>query len=412
MTPFLKASSKCWFITLTTKEGTYPRISSGTRDKDTAIAMQDMLTALARRGSRQWDLIDWLVEKNPATGRAYPGRVERLFDHYPDQLEQLRIAIAEEGDDAKRAAAAAAEHAKNVAFTDAINRWDRDLDVRLKAGHLSGETVKHYRRQVNWLFPKDESGARRIVARDTLTSAFLKERLDAVPGSSTNKRRHTAGWNSLFTFLVDAGELERNPLDGVKKPKNNKTQRPRIERLEDVIRFVNTFPSGPHRAAAAFQEGAGVEMQAMLNTRRRDIVDVDHRVMWAHGAKNDHRDRQVIVDDWAFKIILAYVKATPMHDDALLFGDITEDSHRAMWYEIRDTLRARGVAIPANYKPHSCRNTFAVRGLKTGRDPVLLSRNLGHADTSELLRLYGKFVPTITDMIRADQRVRGISAKD
>jgi hypothetical protein len=62
------------------------------------------------------------------------------------------------------------------------------------------------------------------------------------------------------------------------------------------------------------------------------------------------------------------------------------------------------VNIPADYKPHNCRNSFAVRGMKEGRDPVLLASNLGHADTTELLRLYGKFRPAITDLVRADQR--------
>lgn len=402
MTPFLKASSACWFITVTTKERTYVRLSTGTRDVDTATAMQDMVTALSRRGSRQWDLIDWIVEKNPTTNRAHTGRLGRLFDHYPDQLEQLRAAIAAERD---ATAAVDAEIADNIAH--AIDAYVDDLDVRLKAGHLAAETVKHYRRQANWLFPIDEAGKRLPVHRSALTPAFFKAKLAEVPGSSTNKRRHASGWSSLLNFLVDAGVLETNPLAAMKKPKNNKSKRPRIDRLEDVIRFVNTFPAGPHRAAAAFQEGAGVEMQAMLATRKRDIVDETNRVIWAHGAKNDHRDRQVIVDEWAFTIIQAYVAATPMTDDSPLFGEITEDSHRAMWYEVRDTLIARGVNIPPNYKPHSCRNTFAVRGLKNGRDPVLLSSNLGHADTSELLRLYGKHRPTITDLVRADQRAKG-----
>lgn len=399
MTPFLKSTSKCWFITITTKERTYVRLSTGTRDEDTAVAMQDMATALSRRGSRQWDLVDWIVAKNPATGRSYAGRLARVFDHYPDQLEQLRAAIAGESVERDHDAEAAADD-----ITASVDAWDRDLEVRVKAGHLHRETVKHYRRQVNWLFPKDETGVRLPVKRSALTSAFFKAKLAEVPKSSTNKRRHAAGWNSLLNHLVEFGVLDRNPLADVKLPKNNKTSRPRIERLADVVRFVNTFPIGPHRAAAAFQEGAGIEMQAMLNTRKRDIVDEEHRVVWAHGEKNDPRDRQVIVDAWAFKIIAAYIAANPMHDDAPLFGGITERTHRAMWYEVRDTLIARGVPIPANYKPHNCRNTFAVRGLKTGRDPVLLSSNLGHADTSELLRLYGKHRPAITDLVRADQR--------
>lgn len=376
MTPFLKRDSKCYFVTITTKEKQYVRRSSGTRDFDTAVSMQDMLTALSRRGSRSWDIIDAIIEHRVS--------IERVYDFYPEQLEQLRTEIADED------------------LAPAVDAWDTELGVRLKAGDLAIETVKHYRRQVNWLFPK-ANDVRQPVRRSVLTSAFFKAKLAEVPGSSTNKRRHAAGWNSLLGHLIESGKLDRNPLDSLTLPANNKASRPRIERLEDVIRFVNTFEPGPHRAAAAFQEGAGIEIQAVLNTRRRDIVDETNRVMWAHGKKNDGRDRQVIVDDWAFKIILQYVADTPMHADARLFP-ITEDTHRARWYEVRDVLREKGVNIPANYKMHSCRNTFSVRSLKTGRDPVLIASNLGHADTSELLRLYGKHRPAITDLVRADQR--------
>lgn len=380
MTPFLKRTSKCYFVTVTTKDGTYPRLSSGTRDFDTAVAMQDMLTALARRGSRHWDLIDWIVERNERTGRAHPGRIARVFDHYPERLNELRAEMADED------------------IGPTIDEWDANLDVREGAGDLAPATVAHYRRQVRWLF------STRPVKRSSLTPAFFKSKLAQVTGSSTNKRRHAAGWNSLILYLMEAGKLATNPLDAITLPKNNKTVRPRIERLEDVIRFVTTFPEGAHRAAAAYQEGAGIEMQAMLATRRRDIVDEKNRVMWAHGEKNEHRDRQVIVDAWAFEIIMTYVRANPMHPDALLFDGITEDTQRARWYEVRDALREKGVNIPANYKPHCCRNTYAVRGLKEGRDPVLLASNLGHADTSELLRRYGKHRPAITDLVRADQR--------
>jgi integrase len=378
MTPFRKKTSRCWFITVPTKEGAYSRLSGGTRDYNTAVAMQDMVTALGRRGSRNWDIIDAIVERRV--------KIERVYDFYPERLDDLRAELKDED------------------LAPAIDAWDKDLDVRLKAGDLATETVKHYRRQANWLFPKDESGKRLAVRRSTiLAKGYFKTKLEEVPGSSTNKRRHAAGWNSLLGYLVEAGKLEQNPLDNVTLPKNNKSTRPRIERFEDVVRFVEAFPAGPHRAAAAFQEGAGVEMQAMLATRRRDIVDEKNRVMWAHGQKNDSRDRQVIVDEWAFAIIMAYVKSEALHPDALLFP-ITEDTHRARWYETRDALIEKGVNIPANYKPHSCRNTYSVRNLKTGRDPVLISSNLGHADTSELLRLYGKHRPAVTDLIRADQR--------
>lgn len=379
MTPFRKKTSKCWFVTVTSKERTYHRLSSGTRDLDVATEMQDMLTALSRRGSRAWDLIDAILDRTL--------KIERVFDYYPDRLDELRTEVSD------------------TDLAPAIDAWEEELAARVKAKTLAESTAVHYRRQVAWLFPKDEDDTRLPVRRSVITKkGYLKGKLKDVGGSGTSKRRYAAAWSSCFTSLVEDGVLERNPLEEVTLPKNNKVTSPHIERLDDVIRFVNTVALGAQRAAAAFREGAGVELQAMLNTRRRDIVDVEHRVIWAHGEKNDARDRQVIVDKWAFPIIMEWVKSAGLHQDAPLFPGVTEDNHRAEVYRVRDALRSQGVNIPANYKPHNCRNTFYVRGLKEGRDPVLLSNNLGHGDTSTGIKKYGKHRPAITDLVRADQR--------
>jgi Site-specific recombinase XerC len=268
--------------------------------------MQDMLTALSRRGSRQWWVIDAIVEKRVS--------VARVYDFYPEQLEALRDELQDED------------------LAAAVDAWEDHLDERIAGGALAESTAAHYRRQVAWLFPKDEGNVRRPVWRSTLTKKWLAEKLAAVPGSGTSKRRHAAAWSSCFTYLRDHGHLERSPIDDLAIPKNNKSKSPHIARLDDVIRFVNTVEPGPQRAAAAFREGAGVELQAMLNTRRRDIVDEAHRVIWAHGEKNDARDRQVIVDAWAFAIIMDYVKGAGLHQDALLFPGVTERNHRAEVY--------------------------------------------------------------------------------
>jgi site-specific recombinase XerC len=365
-------------VTVTSQEQTYHRLSSGTRDLEMATAMQDMLTALSRRGSRSWDVIDAIIEKRV--------KIERVYDFYPEQLDDLR------------------EELKDEDLAGYVDQWEDRLDERIKSGDLAGSTAIHYRRQVAWLFPRDADGKRSPVRRSSLTKQYLAAKLNDVGSSGTSKRRYAAAWSSCFKSIVDAGKLERSPLEDVTLPKNNKTKSPYIERLDDVIRMVNTFAPGPQRAAAAFREGAGVELQAMLNTRRRDIVDEKNRVVWAHGEKNDARDRQVIVDEWAFAIMADYVKSAGLHLDAPLFPGVTEDNHRAELYRVRDALRAQGVNIPANYKPHNCRNTFAVRGMKEGRDPVLLAQNLGHTDTSMVLKKYGKFRPAITELVRADQR--------
>jgi hypothetical protein len=91
---------------------------------------------------------------------------------------------------------------------------------------------------------------------------------------------------SAHGYLVEAGKLERiRSTRHAAGEQQDEAAADRAPRGRDPVR--EHVPDGPHRAAAAFQEGAGVEMQAMLNTRRRDIVDETNRVMWAHGEKND-----------------------------------------------------------------------------------------------------------------------------
>jgi len=88
MTPFLKKHSRCWFITVPRKDGGYARLSSGTHDFQVATAMQAMVVALGRRGSRDWDIIDAIVDRR--------ANVAVVFDHYPNDLERLRAEIADE----------------------------------------------------------------------------------------------------------------------------------------------------------------------------------------------------------------------------------------------------------------------------------------------------------------------------
>ena len=137
MTPFLKKSSKCYFVTITTKAKAHIRRSSGTRDFDTAVAMQDMLTALGRRGSRSWDIIDAILDRVVT--------IERVYDFYPERLDDLRDDLKDED------------------LAKYVDQWDDGLTDRIASRDLAESTAVHYRRQVAWLFPKDEAGDRKSV---------------------------------------------------------------------------------------------------------------------------------------------------------------------------------------------------------------------------------------------------------
>jgi hypothetical protein len=78
---------------------------------------------------------------------------------------------------------------------------------------------------------------------------------------------------------------------------------------------------------AALREGAGLEISAALNVRRRDVDD-KNRTVHGHGTKNSWRDRPVFVEDWAWPYVAAAAKGKL--PDAPLF--VEENGEQAPYY--------------------------------------------------------------------------------
>lgn len=373
MTPYLKTGRRTWYLCIPKPDGSYHRPTSGTRDRATAVEMQAMIELFGSRGRR----FTWLIEAMLPPLRL---RVATVYDHYvADTLDELRATV------------------EDVNLATAINAWE----ARIRK-ERAPETVRKYVEQVAWLFPKNEDGTRKPVMRSTVTRAWLKTKLAAVKGSNTNRRRYGAAWSLALDDVVEAGLLERNPMRELTLPASNPSSVPHLN-WPLVAQLLDLIPDGVHRALAALRHGAGVEMQAALATKRRDIVDAKERIVWAHGSKNDHRDRQVIVEPAQWALFYRYVRAGGFLPDAKLFP-VTIKEHRTVEKDALAALAKTGAEIPKGYTLHACRHSYAVEMFKQGRDPVLVSNNLGHANTALGLTLYGKFRPTVTDIKRAAAR--------
>jgi site-specific recombinase XerC len=372
MTPYRKKGGRTYYLSLPLSDGSYLRPTSGTRDRDMAEAMQAMLTKLARRGSRSWDLVDAIAQRRLS--------VAQVYDYYvSDRLEELRATLSD------------------VDLAPAIDAWELRITKELAA-----ETVRKYSAEVASIFPRGEDEQRLPVMRSVVTRAWLKTKLAAVKGSNTNRRRYGAAWLSVLDDVVEAGLLERNPMRELTLPASNPSKVPHLTHAV-VLQLLELIPDGVHRALSALRHGAGVEMQAALATRRRDIVDVDARIVWAHGSKNAHRDRQVRVESTEWALFYKYVRAGGFLPDAELFP-VTIKEHRQVEKDALAALKAKGALVPESYTLHACRHSYAVEMMRQGRDPVLIANNLGHANTALVLMLYGKFRPTITDIKRAAAR--------
>lgn len=377
MSPYRKRGEHTWTLTVPTGDRArpYARLSSGTRDRSTAEAMQAMLDLFGERGKR------WLWIRDAILARRV--RVPEVFDAYVSgQLDALQERLAD------------------VDLRPLHVAWEAALARMVRDGAMAAETVRKYRQQV--LVLVGESGS---IWRSGLSGPAVKQRLEAIGGSGTNRRRHAAAWTSFFEYCAEHGALEGNPLRLIKLPKSNRT-RLRYAEWAHVRRLLHAMPAGLHQALAAVRHGAGLEMQAALRMTRAD-VDLATRVVWAHGDKTADRDRQAIVlDDECWALFAAYVRAGGFLPDARLFP-VSEAVHRKVHRGACEQLVAEGVPLREGYTLHAARHSFAVEMRRRGHELKLISLNLGHANERLAQTLYGKFAPRADDLIQSARRVQG-----
>ncbi|MBX3173239.1 MAG: site-specific integrase [Gemmatimonadaceae bacterium] len=372
MTPYRKKDELTWTLTIPTGDPArpYARVSSGTRDKPTADQMQKMLDLLGGRGKRLLWVRDAILARRLRVGAVYDAWLGGTLDELQATLEDLNLA-------------------------EALEPWVAALEARVRDETFSRETFRKYRAQVQALV----AGG---LWRSQLTTPALRARLDALPGSGTNRRRHAAAWMHFLDYCVETGRLPSNPLRTLKLPPANRTK-DRYAEWPHVVRLLHAMPEGAHRALAAIRHGAGLEMQAALAMCRRD-VDLATKVVWAHGRKNANRDRQAIVlDDACWDLFASYVRGGGFLPDAPLFP-VAHGAHADAQAAACEALRAQGVPIREGYTLHGARHSFGVEMARRGYELKLISANLGHANEVMAMKLYAKYRPRAEDLMQAAKR--------
>ena len=143
-------------------------------------------------------------------------------------------------------------------------------------------------------------------------------------------------------------------MDSVIKAKRVKREQPDIARIDDAPRLAHTTPDARMRALAALAEGGGLELPAIRAMRPIDLLNEDERIVFAHGSKNVYRDRQAVIDQEFWPVVLAYVNAANVHPLGLLFP-LGEYHTRALFRETCEALRGS-----------TCRSRRATRRTRRG----------------------------------------------
>jgi integrase len=314
-------------------------------------------------GRREWDLIEAAV-----SGPLSAGEIYDYWCQGPTGLATIKARLSDPD------------------LNDLVDGWRRWAQRRANL-----PTVEKYTKQLRTLIP--DAGR---FPRPQFTRKRICESLNSLTCSPTTIRRHHAAYSSFANYLVEMEVVEANPLRSIRAPRPNPPKSIYLP-LSDVIRLVNA-QQAPYSALAALREGAGVEISAAARVRVRDLDPATHTVH-VPGTKNSWRDRFALVDDWAWPIVASAAK--DKLPDALLFtshhgGPVPYKAARRSHQEALTSLK-----LPPAYTMHDARHSFAVRWMKQGVDPQLIANNLGHRDATMVLRIYGKYRPTMKDLQRA-----------
>ena len=345
MMVFRAKGAKTYKLRVTDLAGNSATLSTGTRDEDTATAVEAMVTRL--RSERKKKILHLLVQKQVS--------LSETFDAY------------QEGDDAMDELL---DTIKDVDLSPLVEQWGK---------HVARKSMV----QVRCLIPEGQPFPVSRFRRKAI-SEFLANL--EVSGSTRN--RYKAALSGFAKWLVEREILETNVVRDVASYKPNEARLARLEREE--AKALLRWLAQPYRALEALMAGSGVEWQAVERAARRDF-DLEKWTFHAHGGKNRYRNRVVkITEPWTRAAIRQHVER--FGPNAMVFEGITE------WGALRMHKKAsKALKLPMTTL-HDWRHSYAVNNLRDGMKPQVVKRQLGHAPNSTLLeRVYGVWIVTDSD---------------
>jgi integrase len=361
---------KTYYVGVPTRAGVWVKRTTGTRDKSLARAVARMIDDLGPKGRRAWVFLDAVAANTLPVGD--------LYDAYTTgDLDGLHARM------------------QDVDLEPSVTPW-----LKATGSRVVTDTIEHYGLYVRSLLTEGKR-----FPRTSLTHEQLVHWLASRPVGRSTKRKYHAAMSSFCEYLKDVGILQRNPLREIRAPSPAPARMRSLE-LPDVLRLVEAQQHS-YAVLSALLHGTGLEVSVALSLKRRD-VDLLRREVRARGTKTTARDRIAKVAEWAWPIVEKHVSLlTP---NAPLFPGINRwtasDKHR-------EACKALEIE---DYQLKDSRHTYAVRAIRAGAPFEVVARQLGHADTTMVVKVYGRFKPSEQEMtewerIAAAQDAARVAAK-
>lgn len=191
---------------------------------------------------------------------------------------------------------------------------------------------------------------------------------------------------SFLKWCVQNGYLEQNPIQGIEKPKLEKSLPKRISKddAKRVLEFAfhrNTrchFQRYRDRAVLGLMIYAGLRAQEVLDLKMGHL-DLERRSLFIESGKGA-KDRFVPVSSTLSRYLREYLedRARLKKDSIYVFTTLQGNgcfTYRGLHRLVRMLRSATGI----DFTPHRLRHTFATLMLEGGCDLFSLQKMLGHS---------------------------------
>lgn len=244
---------------------------------------------------------------------------------------------------------------------------------------LSPNTVASYCSDVRKLLESTETAPRDIGTGEL--SAWLA----GISGelSSRSQARMLSAFKSFFDWMVDEGDREDNPCDGIDAPKLGRhlPEVLSVKEVGDIIASVRCdgWTGLRDRAILEILYGCGLRVSELCSLRISSVY-LDEHFVRVIGKGN--KERLVPLGEMASSAFSDYLEARPpaaaqAFDDTAFLNRFGKPLSRvAVFNMVRRQAMLAGVR--KEISPHSFRHSFATHLVENGADLRVVQEMLGH----------------------------------
>ena len=212
---------------------------------------------------------------------------------------------------------------------------------------------------------------------------------------------------SMFSFAVDSGDMESNPLVGLARRMRLSAQAEHITALsrDELGQFLAAAREGSEYPALALLAFSGIRVSEARGLQWADLTYAERtlrieRQMHDTGqvARLKSRFSVRTVDLPASLCTLYRDRASLARKGPWLLSPgwgavVTPGEAHRRYEEVRGALKAALAlaGLPGHFSPHSLRHSFARLHLEGGKELLWVSRQLGHSSIKITADRYGRF---------------------